>query len=69
MQTKAADETKAVFSPLKQRTTEAVAKLEDQIALSESSSTVSDEEMKAAQEVLKSGQGVLDKTDDEWELV
>ena len=58
----AVDETKAVFGPLKKRTADAVAKLEEQIALSESGGAVSSEELTKAKEALKSGQEAVDET-------
>ncbi|KAL2260660.1 hypothetical protein VTK26DRAFT_5263 [Humicola hyalothermophila] len=54
----ALEETKAVFGPLRQRIADAVAKLEEQIAISESDGTGSEEELKKAKEALESGQKV-----------
>ncbi|KAJ4297127.1 tubulin folding cofactor A [Collariella sp. IMI 366227] len=54
----ALDETKAVFAPLKRRIADAVDKLEEQIAISESDGTGSEEELKKAREALESGQKV-----------
>ncbi|AEO70339.1 uncharacterized protein THITE_2147180 [Thermothielavioides terrestris NRRL 8126] len=52
----ALDETKAVFGPLRKRIADAVEKLEEQIAISESDGTGSEEELKKAKEALASGQ-------------
>ncbi|KAK0734074.1 tubulin binding cofactor A [Lasiosphaeria miniovina] len=63
----ALEETKAVFGPLGVRITDAVQKLEEQIAISESDGTASEEQLNKAKEALVSGQrvtaqkGVLDK--------
>ncbi|KAH6634352.1 tubulin binding cofactor A [Chaetomium sp. MPI-SDFR-AT-0129] len=52
----ALEETKAVFEPLKKRITEAVEKLEEQIAITESDGNGSEEELKKAKEALGTGQ-------------
>ncbi|SPQ18146.1 78947503-a59f-40e1-9e61-1112fd28ad02 [Thermothielavioides terrestris] len=52
----ALDETKAMFGPLRKRIADAVEKLEEQIAISESDGTGSEEELKKAKEALASGQ-------------
>ncbi|KAI0385943.1 tubulin binding cofactor A [Hypomontagnella monticulosa] len=54
---KARDETKAVFAPLNERITEAVQRLEEQIATAESEEA-SAEEIKKAKEALELGKGV-----------
>ena len=61
MQTRAVEETKAIFTPLKKRTEEAVTKLEEQIALAESAGTAPDEELSTAKEVLKQGKETVAK--------
>lgn len=56
------NETKAVFGPLRQRITDAVAKLEEQIALSESGADDGDgsaEQLAKAREVLTHGHETL----------
>jgi len=60
-QTQAAAETKAVFGPLRKRTAEAVAKLEEQIALSDSAGSADAEELNKAREALKLGQEAVEK--------
>jgi tubulin-specific chaperone A len=45
-----------VFGPLRKRIADAVEKLEEQIAISESDGTGSEEELKKAKEALASGQ-------------
>ncbi|OIW34560.1 tubulin binding cofactor A [Coniochaeta ligniaria NRRL 30616] len=56
----AAAETQAVFGPLRQRIEEAVSKLEEQIALSESEGAT-DAALEKAREVLGSGRAVVEK--------
>lgn len=63
-QTRAVGETKAIFGPLKQRTEDALAKLEEQIALAESAGTASDVQLTAAKEALKQGREAVAKEDD-----
>lgn len=61
-QRQAVNETKAVFGPLRQRITDAVAKLEEQIALSESGADGGDgsaEQLAKAREVLTHGHETL----------
>lgn len=53
-------ETQAVFGPLRQRIEDAVAKLEEQIALSESEGST-DAALEKAREVLASGRAVVEK--------
>lgn len=54
------EETKTVFGPLRNRITDAVAKLEEQIAIAESEGTEgSAEELAKAKEMLKQGQDTL----------
>jgi tubulin-specific chaperone A len=55
------DETKGIFGPLKERTSDAVAKLEEQIALSESNSGIPPEELVKAREVLQLGQKAVEQ--------
>ncbi|KAK2610966.1 hypothetical protein N8I77_004351 [Diaporthe amygdali] len=58
----AAEETKNVFGPLRNRITDAISKLEEQIAISESSGDDGDAaaaELTKAREVLKQGQDAL----------
>ncbi len=64
-QSKAVEETKAIFGPLLKRTAEAVAKLEEQIAISEggSSTDSSERELDLAREALKRGQATLEKAE------
>jgi len=62
-ETKAMEETKAVFGPLKQRTVDAVAKLEEQTALSESKGAPEDE-LATAKEALKLGQQAVEKQEE-----
>ncbi|KAK4191835.1 tubulin binding cofactor A [Podospora australis] len=54
----ALEETKNVFGPLRDRIAEAVQKLEEQIAISESDGTAPEEELKKAKEALEAGQKV-----------
>jgi len=56
------EETKAVFGPLKKRTVDAVAKLEEQIALSESNGGAAEEEMTLAKATLADGQKAVEQT-------
>lgn len=59
-QKQAAEETKNVFGPLRSRIVDAVSKLEEQIAIGESSGDDSAEaELTKAREVLKQGQDAL----------
>ncbi|KAK3942730.1 tubulin binding cofactor A [Diplogelasinospora grovesii] len=60
---KALAETKNVFSPLHQRIADAVQKLEEQLAISESDGTASEEEIKKAKEALEAGQKIAEKED------
>ncbi len=53
-------ETQAVFGPLRQRIGEAVSKLEEQIALSESEGAT-DAALAKAREVLASGRALVEK--------
>lgn len=54
------DETKAVFQPLRKRIADAVAKLEEQIAISESAADEgSAEQLAKAKETLTQGQEAL----------
>lgn len=50
------DETKAVFGPLRTRITDAVQKLEEQIAISESEEGAPEEELTKARDALQQGQ-------------
>ncbi|KAL2184268.1 tubulin binding cofactor A [Thermothelomyces heterothallicus CBS 203.75] len=59
----ALEETKAVFGPLRKRIADAVQKLEEQIAISESDSTGSEEELKKAKDALEAGQKVAQATE------
>lgn len=61
LQKQAAEETKNVFGPLRNRITDAISKLEEQIAISESSGDDGDAaaELTKAREVLKQGQDAL----------
>ncbi|KAG7293091.1 hypothetical protein NEMBOFW57_003137 [Staphylotrichum longicolle] len=61
----ALDETKAVFEPLRRRIADAVEKLEEQIAISESDGTGSEEELAKAKEALKAGQKVAEEEDEQ----
>ncbi|TPX18454.1 uncharacterized protein E0L32_011639 [Thyridium curvatum] len=61
----AADETVAIFTPLKERTEAAVTKLEEQLAMSESSGSAADDELTAAREALKKGQQAVQKDKEE----
>lgn len=59
-QKQAAEETKNVFGPLRSRISDAVSKLEEQIAIGESSGDAGAEaELVKAREVLKQGQDAL----------
>ncbi|PSR99400.1 tubulin binding cofactor A [Coniella lustricola] len=58
---KALQETKSVFGPLRSRIADAVAKLEEQIALSESEDAPA-EQLTKAKEALKQGQGAVQTT-------
>ncbi|EFW99840.1 tubulin-specific chaperone [Grosmannia clavigera kw1407] len=62
-ETRAAEETKAVFAPLKLRTQDAVAKLEEQIAFRESSGAAADTELEKARAILRTGQTAIAKED------
>lgn len=53
------EQTKSVFEPLRVRIKDAVAKLEEQIALGESEEGTSPEELTKAKEVLTQGQDTL----------
>ena len=55
------EETKAIFAPLKQRTEDAVAKLEEQVALAESAGSATDQELARAREALKQGKDAVAK--------
>ncbi|KAK4116455.1 tubulin binding cofactor A [Canariomyces notabilis] len=57
----ALEETKAVFGPLQQRIADAVQKLEEQLAISESDGTASEEELKKAREAIESGQKLVEE--------
>lgn len=59
LQKQAMEQTISVFEPLKNRIKEAVAKLEEQIAFSESEEGTPAEELTKAKEALKQGQDVL----------
>ncbi|KAK4151469.1 tubulin binding cofactor A [Chaetomidium leptoderma] len=61
----ALQETKAVFEPLRKRITDAVDKLEEQIAISESDGTGPEEELKKAREALEAGQKVAGEEQEE----
>lgn len=56
-----------MFGPLKQRIADAVDKLEEQIAISESDGTGSEEELKKAKEALASGQKVAEEGEEKKE--
>ncbi|KAH6853711.1 tubulin binding cofactor A [Chaetomium sp. MPI-CAGE-AT-0009] len=56
-------ETKAVFEPLRKRISDAVEKLEEQIAIAESDGTGSEEELKKAKDALETGQKVAEKAE------
>jgi tubulin-specific chaperone A len=58
------DETRAIFAPLKQRTEDAVTKLEEQIALAESAGNAKDDHLSKAKEALKQGKDALKKDDE-----
>ncbi|KAH6650810.1 tubulin binding cofactor A [Chaetomium tenue] len=60
----ALDETKAVFEPLRQRISDAVDKLEEQIAIAESDGTGPEEELKKAKEALETGQKAVEKAEE-----
>lgn len=53
------EQTKSVFEPLRTRIKDAVAKLEEQIAFSESEEGTSSEDLTKAKEALKQGQDTL----------
>lgn len=53
------EETKVVFGPLRNRITDAVAKLEEQIAITESEGGASETELQKAEEILKQGHDTL----------
>lgn len=57
----AVGETEAVFGPLLTKVEDAVAKLEEQMAISESSGGASDDELKKAREALAAGRALLRK--------
>lgn len=60
MQKQAMEETKGVFGPLRNRITDAIAKLEEQMAIAESEGAESSaEELAKAKEMLKQGQDTL----------
>ncbi|KAL2154866.1 hypothetical protein VTH82DRAFT_3542 [Thermothelomyces myriococcoides] len=59
----ALEETKAVFGPLRKRIADAVQKLEEQIAISQSDGTGSEEELKKAQDALEAGRKVAQETE------
>lgn len=63
MQKTALEETKAVFGPLRKRIADAVQKLEEQIAISQSDGTGSEEELKKAQDALEAGRKVAQETE------
>ncbi|KAK3498437.1 tubulin binding cofactor A [Neurospora crassa] len=56
----ALEETKAVFGPLIDRIAGAVQKLEEQIAISESEGSASEEDLKKAKEALENGKKVTE---------
>lgn len=63
IQSRAVDETVAVFGPLKERTEDAVARLEEMIATSESSGVAPAEELEKAKEALKLAEESLAQPD------
>ncbi|CAK7225559.1 tubulin folding cofactor A [Sporothrix curviconia] len=64
-ESRAVDETKAVFAPLRQHTAEAVSTLEEQIAIREADqvdgAAGSDDELEKARAVLRTGQTAIAK--------
>lgn len=58
LQKQAAEETKNVFGPLRSRISDAVSKLEEQIAIGESGDSA-EADLTKAKEVLKQGQDAL----------
>ncbi|KLU85020.1 hypothetical protein MAPG_04054 [Magnaporthiopsis poae ATCC 64411] len=56
-------ETEAVFGPLLTKVEDAVGKLEEQMAISESSGGASDDELKKAREALAAGRALAQKGD------
>lgn len=54
-----------MFEPLRKRIADAVEKLEEQIAISESDGTGSEEELAKAKEALKAGQKVAEEEDEQ----
>ncbi|CAK7215017.1 tubulin folding cofactor A [Sporothrix bragantina] len=64
-ESRAVDETKAVFAPLRQRTAESVSTLEEQIAIREADqvdgATAADDELEKARAVLRTGQTAIAK--------
>ena len=65
IQSRAVDETVAVFGSLKERTEDAVARLEEMIATSESSGVAPPEELEKAKEALKLAEESLAQPDGE----
>ncbi|KAK3394148.1 tubulin binding cofactor A [Podospora didyma] len=61
----ALEETKAVFGPLGERIADAVQKLEEQIAISESDGTATEEQLNKAKEALVAGQKVTEQQKEE----
>ena len=59
----ALEETKTVFGPLLNRITEAVQKLEEQIAIAESEGNASEDDLKKAKEALETGQKLSEKNE------
>lgn len=53
-----------MFGPLRNRISDAVQKLEEQIAISESDGAASEEELKKAKEALKAGQKVAQEAEE-----
>ncbi|CAK7242861.1 MAG: tubulin folding cofactor A [Sporothrix thermara] len=64
-ESRAVDETKAVFAPLRQRTAESVLTLEEQIAIREADqadgAAAADDELEKARAVLRTGQTAIAK--------
>jgi tubulin-specific chaperone A len=54
-----------VFEPLKKRIVDAVQKLEEQVAISESDGTGSEEDLKKAKQALEAGQKVTKEEEQE----
>jgi tubulin-specific chaperone A len=54
-----------VFEPLRKRISDAVEKLEEQIAIAESDGTVAEEELKKAKDALEAGQKVAEEKEEE----